>query len=564
MRGLWDLARLSPAPAAVTTGCLVAVAGCALLAPLLAARILDGIHSSSVATPELLALAAVLVSGALADAVGRYTAGVLVARATAAIRRRLLRHLFALGLPGLRRHLTGDLISRLVGNCAQAAGAIPALGAIAVSGLTSVGGLLALWLVDWRAGLTFVLGAGVALALLRSAVGRVSVPFAAYQEVLGGIAARLTDALAGSRTIQAAGTAEREIDRVLAGRPELGRASRHCWRVQRDLCWQADLVLAGLQLAVLAVAGLGVAAGRNSAGDLLAVSLYLTYATAALDRIDSIVAMRYAHVDLARVHEVLVEPARRPSGRATLPGGAGAVRARDLVLDRGGELVLGGVDLTIPAGGSVALVGRSGQGKSTLALLVGGLLDPDRGSVLIDGRPVCELDPADRRRAVGYAFDRPVLHGDTVREAVTYGHPAATAAELAAALRMTGCQDFVARLPGGLDTPLPAAHFSGGELQRLGLARALVAPARVLILDDATSSLDTVTEAQVTEAVTAGLAGHSRLIVTHRAATAAKADLVAWLDRGRVRAVAPHRTLWASSAQYRAVFAADRADEPVP
>jgi ATP-binding cassette, subfamily B, bacterial len=147
-----------------------------------------------------------------------------------------------------------------------------------------------------------------------------------------------------------------------------------------------------------------------------------------------------------------------------------------------------------------------------------------------------------------------------VRDAVTYGHPAATDAELGAALRMAGCGDFVTRLPEGLDTPLTAARFSGGELQRLGLARALVAPGRVLVLDDATSSLDTVTEAQVTEAITAGLAGHSRVIVTHRAVTAARADLVVWLDRGRMRAVAPHRALWAASAEYRAMFAAGPAD----
>jgi len=176
--------------------------------------------------------------------------------------------------------------------------------------------------------------------------------------------------------------------------------------------------------------------------------------------------------------------------------------------------------------------------------------------VLIDATAVDTVDAACVRREVAYAFDRPVLLGGTVREALTYGRPEASGTEVEHAARIAQAEDFIRRLPDRYETPLADAPFSGGELQRLGLARAVIHGGRILVLDDATSSLDTVTEAKVAHALTEGLAGRTRLVVAHRVATAARADLVAWLDGGRVRAVAAHRTLWAAEPDYRAIFAA--------
>jgi ATP-binding cassette subfamily B protein len=165
------------------------------------------------------------------------------------------------------------------------------------------------------------------------------------------------------------------------------------------------------------------------------------------------------------------------------------------------------------------------------------------------------------RREVSYAFDRPVLLGGTVREALTYGRPETSDEEVWRAARAAQAVGFIRRLPRALDTALADTPLSGGELQRLGLARAVAHGGRLLVLDDATSSLDTVTEAEVTRALTEVLAGRTRLIVAHRAGTAARADLVAWLDAGRIRAVAPHHALWEREAAYRSVFAADPPEE---
>jgi ATP-binding cassette subfamily B protein len=212
----------------------------------------------------------------------------------------------------------------------------------------------------------------------------------------------------------------------------------------------------------------------------------------------------------------------------------------------------------VPSGTAVAVVGRSGAGKTTLALLAGRLIDPDLGEVRLGGRPLPALDRHVLRRQVGYAFERPELLGDTIAECVGYGRPESGPPVLRKAARLVRADEFVSRLPRGYETPLADAPMSGGERQRLGLARALLQGQRLLILDDATSSLDVATEALVSTALTDHADERTRLVIAHRAATAARADAVAWLEGGRIRALAPHRVLWADP-QYRALFsAADR------
>jgi ATP-binding cassette subfamily B protein len=169
---------------------------------------------------------------------------------------------------------------------------------------------------------------------------------------------------------------------------------------------------------------------------------------------------------------------------------------------------------------------------------------------LLDGVPLQALNRQALRTAVGCAFERPTLVGTTVGDAIS--HDAVGPVRTLAAARATHAHDFVSRLPDGYFTPLPEAPMSGGERQRLGLARAWPA-SRLLVLDDATSSLDTATEMQISKTLTEDRHRRTRLIVTHRTATAARADLVIWLDSGQLRAVGAHQDLWQDAA-YREVF----------
>ncbi|MFE3437865.1 ATP-binding cassette domain-containing protein, partial [Streptomyces sindenensis] len=244
-------------------------------------------------------------------------------------------------------------------------------------------------------------------------------------------------------------------------------------------------------------------------------------------------------------------------------GGPGSVTLAGGRVGAGNRLVLDSVDLVVPAGTALAVVGRSGAGKSTLAALIGRLREPDAGLVAIDGVPLPELTPQALGAAVGYAFERPALLGTTVAGMIAFARPDASREEVGAAAGAARADDFITRLPRGYDTPLTDAPLSGGEVQRLGLARALVHDPAVVVLDDALSSLDTATEARVGSALASAWSDRTRVLIAHRVSTAARADLVAWLEDGRVRALGTHADLWRRD-DYRALFAADTAPEGAP
>ncbi|RKN41513.1 ATP-binding cassette domain-containing protein [Micromonospora endolithica] len=506
-------------------------------------------------------LVAVLV---LTDILGDLAGGYGAVRATARLRRRLLRHLFAVDVRTVRRYPVGDLVGRLVGQTADAgqAGTAVVFGVVAL--LPPLGSVVALTLLEPLLGITLLAGLVLLAGLMRAFVTDASAAVADYQRVLGLVAGRLLEALGGARTIAAAATVDAERDRVLAALPELRQHGHRGWRLLAGASARTAAVAPLLQVAVVAVGGYALTAGWLTPGELVAAVQYAALGAglgAVLATLNRLVRSRAA---ASRIAEPLAHPPR-PDGDETLPAGCGELRLRGVgVAAEDGRPVLAGIDLTVPAGATVAVVGRSGAGKSSLAAVAGGLHEPDAGEVLLDGVPLRGLSRAALRRAVGHAFDRPALVGETVHDAIGLGLPAVAArppdddapatAPVLAAARAAQVADVVARLPDGFRTRLADAPLSGGEAQRLGLARAFPAE-RLLVLDDATSSLDTATEHRIGRALTEHAGGRTRLVVTHRATTAAAADLVAWLDGGRLRALAPHRWLWADPA-YRAVFAA--------
>jgi len=549
-------ARRAPGWTAALVLAIAAGAAVSLLVPAALAAAVDAALRERHLATAVTRLAALLAAGAAADVVAGLAGASYEATTTAWLRHRLLGQGLALGIPGQRRFPPGDLISRLGADAPAAGQVLPDLLQAGAAVAASAGAVAALALIDWRLAAVFLLGLPPALALVRAFMAHASELFVRYQRLQAAIAARLVDALAGMRTIRASGTADREVERVLGPLEELSGTGRALWHTQRRVAWGVALLLPLEETLVLAGAGLGVASGRLSPGELLAAAGYVRLALRLFEQIDVLVEAARARAGAARAAEVLDErPARRPTGALPLAAGQGAVSLRGVTVRAGGTRVLDRLDLEVPAGASVALVGRSGAGKTTLAWLVGRLGDPEEGEVLLDGVPVAALAPRELRRAVVYAFERPVLLGGTIAGAIAYGRPGATGAEVERAARAAQADGFVRRLPDGYETPVRAAPLSGGEAQRLGLARAVAQDGRVLVLDDATSSLDTATEMRVSEALAALLDGRTRLVVAHRTATAARADLVAWLDGGRVRALAPHAALW-QDPDYRAVFAA--------
>ncbi|GIH23830.1 ABC transporter ATP-binding protein [Acrocarpospora phusangensis] len=541
-------ARDAPGWTALYVPATLALAVSSLLMPFVLARAVAAVIGGGDAFRPVALLCGLVLAEAAITVLSAYAVTTGCAHMTARLRRRLAAHVLALGVPGGRVFSVGDLTVRLSGNAEEVADVVPDGLAVVVSGATALGGLAGLWLIDWRLAAVLLIGLPVAAFLTRSSVFQFSDAFGRYQQAQGRLAARLLDALRGARTIRASGSLEREIARVSAVLPELSAAGRDVWSAQRRTSWRLSLLTPVLEVAVLATAGFAVAAGDLEPAQLTAAAGYLLIAVNLLWQLDSLSGLLSLRESAARVSAVLAEPAPRPGDRE-LAGGPGTLTLREAAVASAG---LSGVALTVPAGASVAVVGRSGAGKSTLAMLAGRLADPDSGVVALDGQ---DLRLAHARPHIGYAFERPVLLGETIEDAIAYGMPEATRAQIERAAGAAQADRFIRLLPRGYDTPLEAAPMSGGERQRIGLARALLREARLTILDDATSSLDTVTESQVREAITATLAGRTRLVVAHRAATAARADLVAWLDGGRVRAFAPHAELWAQP-EYREVFGA--------
>jgi ATP-binding cassette subfamily B protein len=221
--------------------------------------------------------------------------------------------------------------------------------------------------------------------------------------------------------------------------------------------------------------------------------------------------------------------------------------------------MLAGVDLVVPARALIAVVGRSGSGKSLLAALAGRLADPDEGEVLLDGVELSKISRRELRREIGYGFERPVLIGETLADAIACGTEVPTRDAVVAAAGAARADDFIRRMPAGYDTRLADAPMSGGEVQRVGLARTFAHARRVVVLDDVAASLDTITEHHISAVLTGALADRTRIVVAHRASTAARTEAVIWIDEGRIRAYAAHEQLWHDPA-YRALFEAD--DEP--
>ena len=487
-------------------------------------------------------------------ALGPFAAGMSTAAATAWLRRRLAGHVFACGLRLPGRFPAGDLVSRMIGGAAVA-GSAPASGIQAVAAvITPAGSIVALALIDPWLAVAFVAGLPALAIVLRTFVRDASGITVSYQRAQGAITARLLDALAGARTIAAAGTSDQEAARVLVPLAEVRLHGLAFWRIQARIAAQGSVIVPLLQVVVLGVAGFELAAHRISPGELLAASQYAVLGAGVGASVGRLGQLAQARAGARRMAEPLAEPAVA-EGTGPLPPGPGCLELRRVTMRSGGELVLNGVDLCVPGGTVVAVVGRSGAGKSLFAAVAGRLLDPDTGEVTLDGVPLPSIGRAALRRAVVYAFDRPALFGGTPREAIAFGVSRPSTAQILAAARDAAASEFLRRLPAGLDTPSAQAPMSGGEIQRIGLARAFAHAdqARLLILDDAMSSLDTVTEMRVSQALTSHLGGRTCLVIAHRAATAARADLVAWLDRGTLRAFRPHHELWADPG-YRSVF----------
>jgi ATP-binding cassette subfamily B protein len=311
--------------------------------------------------------------------------------------------------------------------------------------------------------------------------------------------------------------------------------------------------------ALLLVGGRQAINGTLTIGEFIAFYGYVLMLTGPMRGLGMALGMAQRAVAAGtRVFELLD---RRPQLVAApdaqpLPPGGGRVELRDVTFGYdGGEPVLRDIDLDVEAGRTVALVGPTGSGKTTLVMLIPRLYDVDRGAVLVDGVDVRQLDPASLRREVAVVSDDAFLFSATLAENIAYARPEATEDEIRTAADRAGLAELIDSLPDGLETLVGerGLTLSGGQRQRVAIARALLAEPRILILDDATSSVDATTENRIKEALLEVMEGRTTFVIAHRLSTIALADEVVVLEDGEIAARGTHDELLESSPLYREI-----------
>ncbi|MCU1354317.1 MAG: ABC-type multidrug transport system, ATPase and permease component [Acidimicrobiales bacterium] len=510
---------------------------------------------------SLLTLGIGTVQGVLAG-FRRWNAMAQGRRAEATLRDRVFAHLQGLHFGFHDRAHAGDLMSRAntdLNSIQQFVSLMP-LTTVSISMVVGATGVL-LWTDPVLAALALlclpllnVLGRRFAVHLFPEVL--------AIQQESAQLATVVEEAVSGVRVIKGFGAEDVLAARLLVEVDDVFEASMAAARVRARYLPVLELLPTVSMVVVLLVGGHRVIDGRLSLGDLVAFNVYLVLMIAPLKMLGTIVTTYQRAVAAGgRVHEILaVEPAivDLPHARV-LPEGNGAIRfeAVRFAYDAGRPL-FDSFDLEVEAGTSIALVGATGSGKTTLARLLPRFYDVLGGRILFDGVDVRELRLHELRSAVATVFEETFLFSDTLAANIAFAQPDAPPEVIERAARLAGAHEFVTELPDGYRTIVGERGFSlsGGQRQRIAIARAVLTDPRVLILDDATSAVDPTKEHEIRDSLAEVMRGRTTIVIAHRPATIALADRVVLLDGGRVAAEGTHDDLLATCERYRQVLAA--------
>lgn len=570
---LWSFAR--PHRRTLAKGLALALVASALglATPMVTKHVLDALGSASSLTRPVATLVVLLFVGAAVSYWQWILLGALGERVVLDARESVVRRFLRATVPAITRSPTGELVTRVTSDTVllrqAAASSFVGLinGAVMLVGSLVLMGFLDLVLLATTVAAVALVG--LAFAFLMPGIAKSQQQAQEHVGRLGGV---LEGTLRAIRTVKVNRAEERMTERILAD--ARASAAFGVGAVRREsLAW--TIAWSGVNLAIIAILAVGawrVGEGRLEVSGLIA---FLLYTFALMDPINelsqNVTALQSGIAAAERIRQADALPSEEaaPSpGRPALPELHGLKELEELeelrddvpVLELrnvtaaygpDAEPAVRGVDLVIPRRGHTAVVGPSGAGKTTLFSLVLRFLEPTGGELLLDGRPYRDHTHADIRARLAYVEqDTPVVPG-TLRDNLLLARPDATTEELLRVLDDVRLTEKVEALEGGLDAPLATANVSGGERQRIALARALLATPDVLLLDEATAQLDGLTEAAVQECVRSRAETGAVVTIAHRLSTVVDADTIVVMEAGRVRARGRHEELLVSDTLYR-------------
>jgi ATP-binding cassette subfamily B protein len=451
--------------------------------------------------------------------------------------------------------------------------------------ITLAGGLAVMAIVDWR----MLLGALALLPLIwmthRTWIGRIRPVFRAIRRTRTGIDAHATEAFGGMRIVRGFTREQGEAGRFIRSAHFMARQEILAWWWSRgvEIAWQ--ILIPAASAALLVYGGAQVVRDQMTIGDLVMFSTYLLYLLGPLEALaSSATNMQNQLAGFDRVLDLLAEdrefaggdgaPPRRLArsgvrGAITLdqvcfrypksggvgvagPAGAGAAGAPAGKAAAQGEDVLHDITLDVAAGETIALVGPSGAGKTTLINLIARFYDPTRGRVLLDGEDLRTIDVNDYRSLLGIVEQDVFLFDGTVGENIAYARRGASDDDIIAAARAAEAHDFITGFDGGYETLIGerGVRLSGGQKQRIAIARAILADPKILLLDEATSNLDSESERAIQKSLHKLMQGRTTFVIAHRLSTIRHADRIVVVEAGRIVEQGPHEDLVRSSGRY--------------